>query len=287
MSKIKGSIGTLRLHSGHSVVVSHIPDKVQLETLGKIASNEKRANASFGLFDTATPNYQTYYPDVTADDIKPNDDQYIKPVYRLLSAVVVHKNSNPIDFSKPGVLKASMPLLLGQTVYPDHEPSIGNALGVVSEVSWQDGYELEGVQVPAGIIGTLKIDAKSHPAVARNIMMDPPAIHSNSVTVQFNWEPSHPEMETDDFWDKLGSYDQEGQLIRRIVTKVLRYTETSLVPHGADPFAKILDDNGNMVLPKYAESVYNLSERTPQDKRKRVMFFMDFKDIIYARYFHI
>ena len=48
-------------------------------------------------------------------------------------------------------------------------------------------------------------------------MMDPPAIHSNSVTVRFSWEKSHPELTDQQFYDKIGSYDKDGKLIKRNV----------------------------------------------------------------------
>lgn len=109
----------------------------------------------------------------------------------------------PTDFSKNGVLKASMKLMLGQTVNCDHETSIGNAIGSVSQVMWQEGYTDGKFKIPAGINGVLKIDGKSNPRIARGILMEPPSIHSNSVTVQFRWDKSHPELDNNEFWENL------------------------------------------------------------------------------------
>jgi hypothetical protein len=157
-----------------------------------------------------------------------------------------------------GILKASMPKLLGQTVYANHEASIGNQLGVVSNVVWQPAYtSATGVKIPAGINAEFKIDARSHPNIARGLLMQPPAIHSNSVTVAFGWEKSHPKMDDDEFRASLGKYGADKQLIRRIVNQIVNYHETSFVSHGADPFAQKIGDNGEIVNPGFADIEYN------------------------------
>jgi len=259
------NLETLTLLFSHSGILGNIP--TEKLTLGNICDKnckDKSTTESFGLFDSSSPNYTTYYPDVTPDDFKAKEDEFIYPVFRLLSAVTVHKNWNPIYFPEK-ILKASMNKLVGQTVYVDHESATGNALGTVQDVSWQKGYTTEtGVKVPPGIIGTLKIDAKSNTRLARLITMEPPAIHSNSVTVKFSWEQSHKDMELTEFYDKLGTYDKDGNMIQKVVKDIKFYMETSLVNHGADPFAKLLDKNKNMVLSGEAKDMmalgYNISD---------------------------
>jgi len=249
----------LTLIGGHSLILGSKPEKVNLSMVNEKISKDnacpdgKCTVNSFGLFDTSTPNYATYYPEVTAEDLKPKDDEFIYPVFRLLSAVTVNKNSySPTSFPAE-VLKASMQMLVGQTVFIDHEMTTGNALGTVMEVQWQKEYKTpDGTLVPAGINGTMKLDGKTHPGIARAIMMDPPAIHSNSVTVRFAWEQSHPDMDRDEFFDKLGSYDKDGNLIQKVATKIDSYWETSLVPHGADPFAKKIEENGQITNPHFS-----------------------------------
>lgn len=245
--------GEVRLSSAHAVVMPHRPYKVKLEDIQKQLKESSNSDIiSFGLFETSSPNYTTYYPDVTAEDFKPKDEDFINPVFRLLSETIVAKY-RPIDFSKPGVLKASMKMLLGQSVNIDHETAVGNAIGSVSEVYWQESYKTSsGIVVPAGINGTLKIDAKSNPRIARGIMMEPPSIHSNSVTIRFKWEPSHKFENENEFYQKVGSYDKKGELIRCIVTDIKSYSETSLVGHGADTFAQKVNDKGEIVNPRYA-----------------------------------
>lgn len=267
---------TIKLRFGHNLVVGNTPDVVALDNLGKILEKESHLKVeSFGLFETATPNYTTYYPDVTAEDLKPKDSDFITPTYRALSEVVVHRKWNPVDFSVGGILKKSMNLLIGQSVYADHETALGNAMGAIMGASWQEAYTAEGVKVPAGINTQLKIDGKSNPRIARGILMDPPSIHSSSVTVEFLWKKSHDALDEREFFNKLGSFDKDGQLIRRIATKINRYHEISLVGHGADPFAQKVDENGKIVNPTYA-GISNNSEA----KKSQKIFFFDFKSEI-------
>lgn len=247
----------IRLAFAQSLVLGHCPDKLSLDQVNKKVALSNQDLASFGLFDTSSPNYTTYYPDVTAEDLQPKDSEFIYPVFRLLSEVIVHKNWNPIDFSQSGILKDSMKMLLGQTVNVDHETAIGNAIGSVQQVNWQEAYvSSSGVKVPAGINGRLKIDGKSNPRIARGILMDPPSIHSNSVTVAFEWEKSHPKMTDAEFFQQLGKTGPDKELVRRIVTKVRDYRETSLVGAGADPYARIIKD-GEILDPKKAARAYN------------------------------
>jgi hypothetical protein len=152
--------------------------------------------------------------------------------------------------------------MVGQTINIDHEMALGNAIGTVKSVEWQNAYTANGVKIPAGFNAVLKIDGKSNPRIARGIMMDPPSIHANSVTVNFAWKQSHPKMTENDFFDKLGTLDESGKLIQKIATEIKAYHETSLVSHGADPFAQKLDKDGKIVLPKYASDRYPLSDQS-------------------------
>ncbi len=271
------------LGAGHSLMTSHTPPGLNAQIFSDNfieSSNVKENHDSFGLFGGSI-NYNTFYKDADSSDFNPEEDEFIQPVFRMLSAVVVAKGYNPTDFSEGNILKNSMHLLKGQTVNCDHETDVGNAIGAISEVAWQNAYtDASGIKIPAGINAKLKIDAKSNPRIARGINMDPPSIHSNSVTVQFEWRPSHTFETEFEFWQKLGTYDDKGELVRRIVTKIISYKETSLVSHGADPFAQIIKD-GKIINPAYAGSqYYNLSE----DRQKEVandlknkMYSLDYK----------
>jgi hypothetical protein len=271
-------IDKIRLSAGHSLVSHYIPEVLDEQKVSQKLSKDTKDIQSFGLFDSATPNFQTYYPEVTAEDLKPKKEDFIEPAFRLLSEVIVRKKFDPIDFSMNGVLKASMNKLVGQAVYPNHEPLVGNELGVVKRVLWQDAYTTnDGIDVPAGINGIFLIDGKSHPNIARGIMMDPPSIHSNSVTVEFAWERSHPSMSDEEFWSKTGTFAKDGQLVRRVVTEVINFSETSLVPHGADPFAQKIGKNGQIVNPDYASRRDSLSEYKKEPRKNH--FFIDYKEV--------
>jgi len=250
-------IDEITLTSGHANVLGNSPRILVDRETPEGLSFEGTDVESFGLFDS-TPNYANYYPDVTAEDLTPKDDEFIYPVFRLLSEVIVNKQGYPADFTAPGVLKASMGMLLGQTVNVDHETAVGNAIGVITKVFWQEAYKVGNKTIPAGINGVLKIDGKSNPRLVRGIQMDPPSIHSNSVTVRFSWKKSHPDMPDEEFRYKLGEM-VDNNLVRRCADKILAYFETSLVSHGADPYAQKLDETGKIINPKFATTVDSFS----------------------------
>ena len=273
-------ISTLTLGADHSMMVNNLPRGLSGKRfIEKYPMDQKLTKDSvekFGLFSSDI-DYNTYFPDVNPEQFTPEKDEFIEPVFRLLSNCIVSKNYMPTEFPAD-VIKASMPLMVGQTVNCDHETNIGNAIGTVKEVFWQESYTVDGHEIPAGMNGVLKIDGKANPRIARGINMDPPSIHSNSVTVQFEWEPSHKFKDPNEFWDRLGTYDEKGEMVRRIATKIISYKETSLVSHGADPFAQKVDQNNHIVNPGYASSVYNsFSEEVKQKISTRVIPHYDFK----------
>lgn len=272
-------IDTLKLGFANSLIIGNTTDKITLDRIAeKIMKDQNTDLISNGLFDMNTGNYNTYYPDVTEEDLHPKDNEYIEPVFRALSEVIVHKDWNPVDFSMNNVLKKSQSLLKGATINVDHEMATSNAVGAVKNVSWQESFKQDGIIIPAGINAKMKIDGKSNPKLARNILMEPPAVHSTSVTVRFLWEKSHASLAEGDFWNKLGSFDKDGVLIRRIATEIKNYPELSLVSHGADPFAQLIKDAG-INNPKWADTSYNSLDN--KYKAKQRYFFFDYKsDVI-------
>ena len=278
--KNKEHLDSMRIGQGHTILAGYIPQSV-----GAQAFNENyyawtkptpESISQFGLFGSDI-DYNTYYPNLKAEELKPSSEDFIEPMFRLLSETIVSKNWNPTDFGHNGVLKASMKLLLGQTVNCDHETNIGNAIGSVSKVMWQEAYKDGAFIIPAGINGILKIDGKANPRIARGILMEPPSIHSNSVTVQFKWDKSHPQMEDNEFYQKLGTYDEKGNMVRRIVTEVVRYLETSLVSHGADNFAQKIGEDGKIINPTFAKRSW-ASYKEYEEDTKKAYYFSDFKD---------
>lgn len=275
----KSYLDSMIIGSGHSIMSGNIPEVVQekdklvqlTENFFSWTNTSKESVQALGFWG-GDIDYNTYYPELNPDELTPKDNEFITPMFRLLSETIVSKNYNPTDFSRNGVLKASMKLLLGQTVNCDHETNIGNAIGAVSKVVWQDSYKDGKFVIPGGINGILKIDGKANPRIARGILMDPPSIHSNSVTVQFKWEKSHPEMSDEEFWQKLGTYDENGVFVCRVVTEIVRYLETSLVSHGADSFAQKIGEDGKIVNPEFAHRTWNSFKEYDNDKLKQYSF---------------
>lgn len=174
----------------------------------------------------------------TIEDIKPKDSDYIYPLFRALSQGVVA--GYWLDYSTPGMLEAAVSLLQGQTVYTDHVYwRVENWVGSVNNAFWDaEGAASGGVP---GINAELKIDAILNPKIARGLLMKPPAIHSVSVTVVFEYEFSHPQLvEERRFWNLLGE-EVDGEIVRLIVTKIIDFYEISLVYQGADRIAKRID----------------------------------------------
>jgi hypothetical protein len=96
------------------------------------------------------------------------------------------------------------------------------------------------------------INAEQNEKLVSNLLMDPPAIYSNSVTVEFEWEPSHDDFQDeDDFIRNIGKVGPDNRMIARKVTNIIDYHESSILWLGADPFAKMIDKDGNLVNPEY------------------------------------
>lgn len=277
--KNKEHLDSMVIGQGHTIMAGYIPEAVGAKAFSENYYKWKNPTpdsiAQFGFWG-GDIDYNTYYPNLDKSELTPKDEEFIEPMFRLLSETIVSKNWNPTDFGQNGVLKASMKMLLGQTVNCDHETNIGNAIGAVSQVMWQESYKDGSFTIPAGINGILKIDGKANPRIARGILMEPPSIHSNSVTVQFKWDKSHPQMEDNEFYQKLGTYDSKGVMVRRMVTEIVRYLETSLVSHGADSFAQKIGSDGKIINPTFAKRTWASYEEYRDDKSKQY-FFTDYK----------
>jgi hypothetical protein len=176
---------------------------------------------------------------------------FVKIPFRLLSATTVGKNSwKATDFSNEEVLKASIPLLEGRPAFIDHYNwSVTEAIGVVTNVRWEEAYtDKNGNKIPAGIVGDYVLDAKSYPEIVRKVIgvLDaeppiPPMVNGSSVTVRYSFVKSHTfEYASDPEWEfqrNLGKM-VDGTMVRRIVTEIAEYRESSLVNFPADEFAR-------------------------------------------------
>lgn len=260
MSK-KKNIDTVILTSTGGLIAGHLDPVVPLSALKDKNKTNPVSSISNGLFDNSSANYNTYYPEVTAEHFMPKDSEIVNPLVRALSEVIVHKSWYPVDFSQNEVLKKSLNLLTGQSIFTDHETTIANALGSIKEVIWEESYTAkDGTVIPSGINARLNIDGVSNPRIVRLLNMDPPGIHSLSVTVRFAWEPSHKNIPLEEFMGKLGEFDENGKMYTRQASEILSYSEISFVNHGADAYAQVIRD-GELTNPKYADRIYN-SENT-------------------------
>jgi len=195
------------------------------------SSNNEVARAQLDQLSTFQP--------ATREDLEPKPEEYIYPIYRALSQTILL--SHYIDLRREGVLEASVPMLIGQTIYPNHWAETESWIGAV-ESAWWDKPEESGTPFETpGINVRLKVDWKVNPKIARGILMDPPALHSVSATFRFKWEKSHPDLDDRQFWTMLGE-EVDGELVLIVVAEILNYDEISLVYQGADPEAKIIPE---------------------------------------------
>lgn len=169
-------------------------------------------------------------------EINPLEEDFVNVTYRALSAAVI--DDRALDFSDEGMLKRGVPLLQGQTVYKDHETSVDNWVGIVQSTKW----DTETPGLPPGINAELRLDSVKDPMIVRGVLQG--AVHSASVTVEFQWKPSHPDlMDAGNFWNNLGT-EVEGEPVRIVVTEIQRFLEISLVWQGADRYAKQIGSDG-------------------------------------------
>lgn len=225
-----------------SIVLEHAGVNLLLPLTGLDKVREQ-----FGLFGSGN-NSNTFFPSLDVqNDVVPKPEDFIDVPFRLLSETIVAAGTwRSTDFSKDGVLKASIDKLVSKPVFHDHDTELANWLGIVTATKWTPSFvDTKGVKIPAGIDGMLSIDAKSNPKFARGVMLG--AIFSNSVTVDFGWEMSHPFKDVQEFESKVGSMGTDGKMITRRATVIYDYYETSLVWLGADPYSKLIGKNGDLV----------------------------------------
>lgn len=199
----------------------------------------------FGLWGGTSNNLNTYYPGLNVnEDVVPKDEDFIRVPFRMLSATIVAGGTwRSTNFAKGNVLKKSRQKLVGKPVYIDHDTdTVSNVVGVIESVKYTEAFvDSKGTAVPGGIDGIIKIDAKSNPKIARAVLSNPPLIGSVSVTVLYDWQPSHTMDNADDFERNIGKMIDD-KMVTRVATDIKDYYEISLVWLGADPYAKILKD---------------------------------------------
>lgn len=185
----------------------------------------------------------------------PKEADFFYFPFRHLSKTIVGAGTwKATDFSEGNVLKEAMGLLAGVPACKDHWQ--GDIIGVVGKTMWNDGYSLpNGTQIPAGIDAPFIIDSKLHPDLVRqlNSPSDKNPLQCASVSVYFDYVASH-EFENEWMFERALGTIVNGEMVRRIVTKITGFNESSLVFKGADKFARKIDENGKIEKMPYSEA---------------------------------
>jgi len=191
--------------------------------------------------------------------LKPDDRDYIHVPIRALSAAPVQ--GGILDFSYKGglALKAAVPMFNQLTIFKDHNLTVDTWLGKTSGAYWDEATP----GVPPGVNMMLDVDTKADPKTARGLISG--ALDSGSVTIKLNYEQSHPDMEPDEFMTRLGELC-DGEVVRALVTEVVRCMEYSVVWQGADVFAKVISEDGKIHTPGRASN--SLSHQRSQENNK-------------------
>jgi len=210
------------------------------EEAKKVRSYYSKDSTSFGWM---SPDYRQV---ILANDnianaiAKPED--FIAFPFRHLSATIVGGGSwKATEFSEK-VLKAAADKFSFNPVFVNHEMETSNQVATNGQIK----FVSKSGDVPGGLEGPIWVDGLLHPDITRKLTSFPvPTIQSVSVTITYNWEPSHEFTDTDnnvDDWEfekHIGSI-VEGSMVRRIATLIIDSFETSFVWLGSDPFAKIV-----------------------------------------------
>lgn len=236
-------LGKTILFSGGDTA-NYVPlDKSTQEKLAEIRSK-------FGWINS---DYRQSVPSAIEDAIaKPED--FIPFMFRHITATIVGAGTWKATEFTPAVLKAARKKLEFKPAYVNHEVEVSNNIGLTGQAVFTDTFTSnDGIIVPAGLDAPIWIDGKLHTDLTRKLSAYPkPHIQSVSIGVLYKWEPSHS------FTDSVGNEDDyafenrigtmvDGKMVRRIVTEIVDIFETSLVFMGADPYAKIIDEKGQLV----------------------------------------
>jgi len=206
--------------------------------------------------------------DSTIESILPKPEDFVGVPFRQLSSTIVAPNTwRATDFSKGNILRNSTQRLNNKPVYINHDTyTVNSWVGLVTEPKWSKASEQNGVKVPSGIDAMILIDAKSNPKILRGVMSG--GIFSMSVTVVFDWKPSHQFDNERDFINSIGNKAEDGSMFRRIVTTIHDYYESSLVWLGADPFAKLIGEDGNLVHVDHAQAAQSSFEKETEKVKR-------------------
>lgn len=167
-----------------------------------------------------------------------DEGQPLVRAFRMLSATLIR--GHWIDYSDPGIwTPEAVGLFNNTTVYMDHDRPVADWIGVATGARLTTQAGVLGVDADFTIDPTQDM-LLAKGAIRRGMTFKPvPAIRACSVGISFEAKPSHLFRDPWDFWMSLGD-EVDGEIVRFIVTKILRIVEVSLVYAGADPGALAL-----------------------------------------------
>jgi hypothetical protein len=230
-----------------SAVLTPEVDKVALQHSGlsmgypTTTKKEDFDQMMFSLFGGGEP--ETFFPTITNSDIIPKAEDFVDIPFRFITETIVGGGSwKASNFKKNKVLQPSTQLLANKPMFTEHDQTVSNWVGLSVDPYWDAETEQEGLIVPPGISGTARVDFKTNPKLSRGLIFG--AVGSVSVTIDFAWEPSHTFKEMGEFYEKIGSYGSDKEMVSRVAVDVRDYHESSFVWLGADPFAKRKTQHG-------------------------------------------
>ena len=248
-----------------------------------LAINPKSYTANFDFDDISPENYV------------PKEGEFIEVQARALSNVIVAPNTYRATEFPAEVLQMAKDFLVNKNFFSDHFTYTGNSIGLITAANWQDSYVQDGEIIPAGINVILKIDTVAEPKMARKILSG--ELAAVSVGVEFTWLPSHAFEDVWEFYEKLGTKGDDGQMIRRIAKEILNFRELSLVPIGADPFACVIKEGrltridkaraDKSMLSLFSDSqTYEPKKAGSDGDKKEVIAALQKETLMFAQYEH-
>lgn len=217
---------------------------------------ELNANSRERIVNSGRYNFKDMGLKFQAENVPliPKESDFAFFPFRHISATIVGSGTfKSTDFSVPGVLRASTSLLENVTAYTNHIEWVGEDVGYVGTPEYTEEYtNSQGKRIPGGIDAPFVIDSVLHPVLVRKLSSPVSTIHSASVGVMFKWEASHDFEDPSDFFWHLGEIVNDEE-VRRVAQEIMLYNESSFVFKGADPFAKKLNENGEVVNINAAE----------------------------------
>lgn len=145
-----------------------------------------------------------------------------------------------VDHRDEAHLQAAVPLFERVPHFPNHWGDPALWLGYATEPEWDDtklgANKVPGINVVANFDPEASEKAK---AVARGVAAY--SLTRFSAGFEVITEPSHPEMDCDDFWWKLGSFDEDGKQYLWEAKEIPDVHELSPVDVGAIESARTLE----------------------------------------------